>query len=178
MDGHSSNGKDPLCAVLFGLQANRTVETEYFSRMTTASFNGREYGHTGQGFSYLWGAMGANMGGSLAVAEYLKPVRWHLDLSRRTDGSFVYDGAEQYGAGTTADGTYLGASGYYGMNATASYILTYGLPLQRLYITGKNAIPANTLDACQGDQRDRRRDLQAGLPRLHHPPVDRLLERV
>ncbi len=147
MDGHSSNGKDPLCAVLFGLQANRSVETEYFSRMATASFTGREYGHTGQGFSYLWGAMGANMGGPLAVAEYLKKVRWHLDLERRTDGSFVYDGAEQYGAGSTADGTYLGASGYYDMNPTATYILTYGLPLQRLYITGKNAFPANTLDA-------------------------------
>jgi len=147
MDGHSSNGKDPLCAVLFGLQATRPVETEYFARMTTASFTGREYGHTGQGFSYLWGAMGANMGGSLAVAEYLKQVRWHLDLERRTDGSFVYDGQEQYGAGSTADGTYLGASGYYDMNPTATYILTYGLPLQRLYITGKNAIPANTLDA-------------------------------
>jgi autotransporter-associated beta strand protein len=117
--------------------------------MTTASFNGREYGHTGQGFSFLWGAMGANMGGALAVAEYLKPVRWHLDLERRTDGSFVYDGQEQYGAGTTADGTYLGASGYYDLNPTASYILTYSLPLQRLYITGKNAIPANTLDAAK-----------------------------
>ena len=147
MEGHASNGKDPLCAVLFGLQASRTVETEYFSRMATAGFSGREYGHTGQGFSYLWGAMGANMGGSLAVAAYLKNVRWHLDLERRTDGSFVYDGGEQYGAGTTADGTYLGASGYYGMNPTATYILTYGLPLQQLYITGKNAIPANTLDA-------------------------------
>jgi autotransporter-associated beta strand protein len=146
MDGHSSNGKDPLCAVLFGLQDGRTVETEYYSRMTTASFTGREYGHTGQGFSYLWGAMGANMGGASAVAEHLKPVRWHLDLSRRTDGSFAYDGAEQYGAGTTSDGTYLGASGYYGMNATASYVLTYALPLQRLHITGKNANPANTLD--------------------------------
>lgn len=147
MEGHSSNGKDPLCAVLFGLQASRTVETEYFTRMTTASFNGREYGHTGQGFSYLWSGMGANMGGSLAIAEYLKPVRWHLDLERRTDGSFVYDGAEQYGAGKTSDGTYLGSSGYYAMNPTATYVLTFGVPLARLYITGKNAFPANTLDA-------------------------------
>jgi autotransporter-associated beta strand protein len=146
MDGHSPNGKDASCAVLFGLQANRAVETEYFSRMTTAGFTGREYGHTGQGFSYLWGAMGANMGGALAVAEYLKPVRWHLDLSRRTDGSFAYDGQEKYGAGKTTDGTYLGASGYYQMNPTASYILTYSLPLKRLHITGKNANPANTLD--------------------------------
>ena len=147
MEGHSPNGKDASCAVLFGLQADRTAETEYFARMTTAGFNGREYGHTGQGFSYLWGAMGANVGGTLAVAQYLKPVRWHLDLERRTDGSFVYDGQEQFGAGSTADGTYLGKSGYYDINPTASYILTYGLPLQRLYITGKNAIPANTLDS-------------------------------
>jgi len=35
--------------------ANRTVETGYLTRMTTANFNAREYGHTGQGFSYLWG---------------------------------------------------------------------------------------------------------------------------
>jgi hypothetical protein len=143
ISGHSSNGKDPMCAVFFGLQADRAAETEYYARMTTASYRGREYGHTGQGFSYLWSAMGANMGGALAVAEHLKPVRWHLDLSRRTDGSFAYDGAEQYGGGETSDGTYLGASGYYGMNATACYILTYALPLQRLYITGKRDTPAN-----------------------------------
>ncbi len=143
ISGHSSNGKDPMCAVLFGVQSNRAAETEYFSRMSIAGYNGREYGHTGQGFSYLWGALGANMGGTLAVAEHLKPVRWHLDLSRRTDGSFAYDGAEQYGAGSTSDGTYLGASGYSSLNTTASYILTYALPLQRLYITGKRDIPAN-----------------------------------
>ena len=146
ISGHSSNGKDPMCAVLFGLQDGRAAETEYYSRMTIASYRGREYGHTGQGFSYLWSAMGANMGGALAVAEHLNPVRWHLDLSRRTDGSFAYDGGEQYGGGATSDGTYLGASGYYGMNATACYILTYALPLQRLHITGKNTNPANTLD--------------------------------
>lgn len=146
-DSHATNGKDPMCAVFFGLQDNRLAEAEYFTRMSIAGFTGREYGHTGQGFSYLWGAMGANVGGSLATAEYLKKVRWHLDLERRTDGSFIYDGAEQYGAGTTSDGTYLGTSSYHGMNPTAIYILTYALPLQRLYITGKNANPANTLDS-------------------------------
>ncbi|MCE9608611.1 MAG: DUF6288 domain-containing protein [Chthoniobacter sp.] len=149
-NGHASNGKDPMCAVLFGLQANRPLETEYFTRISTAGCTGREYGHTGQGFSYLWGAMGANMGGPAAAAAYLNNVRWHLDLERRTDGSFVYDGGEQYGAGTTSGGTYLGASqSYGGMNATAWYILSYALPLQRLYITGRNANPANTLDAAK-----------------------------
>jgi uncharacterized repeat protein (TIGR02543 family) len=143
LNGHSSNGKDPMCAVFFGLQSGRATEAEYFARMSIASYNGRENGHTGQGFSYLWGALGANMGGALAVAEHLKPVRWHLDLSRRTDGSFAYDGAEQYGAGSTSGGTYLGASGYYGLNTTAGYLLTFSLPLQRLYITGKRDTPAN-----------------------------------
>jgi autotransporter-associated beta strand protein len=147
MDNHTSNGKDASCAVLFGLQAGRSVETEYFARMTTSSFNSREDGHTGPGFSYLWSAMGANMGGSLAAAEHLKQVRWHLDLQRRTDGSFAYDSQEGGGGGTTADGTYLGACGYNDMNPTACYLLTYALPLQRLHITGKNAIPGNTLDA-------------------------------
>lgn len=145
--GHASNGKDSLCAVLFGLQDNRAVETEYFTRMSTAGFTGREYGHTGQGFSYLWGAMGTNMGGPAAVAAYLEKIRWHLDLERRSDGSFVYDGGEQYGAGSTADGTYLGQSAYYGISPTATYVLTYALPLKRLYITGRNAYPANTLDS-------------------------------
>ena len=148
-DGHASNGKDPMCAVLFGLQASRPVEAEYFTRMTVAGCTGREYGHTGQGFSYLWGAMGANMGGPTAVAKYLENIRWHLDLERRTDGSFVYDGAEQYGAGSTADGTYLGACGYNDVSPTSSYILSFAVSLQRLYITGRNAIPANTLSAAK-----------------------------
>lgn len=149
MEGHASNGKDAMCAVLFGLQDKCQIQTEYFTRMTTAGYDGREYGHSGQGFSYLWGAMGVNMGGPAATAAYLKQVRWHLDLARRTDGSFTYDGGEQYGAGKTADGTYLGASGYYDINPTASYILTYALPLQRIYLTGRNLNPANTLDTAK-----------------------------
>ena len=145
VNGHSSNGKDPMCAVLFGLQAGRLVETEYFTRMSVAGFSGREYGHTGQGWSYLWGPLGANMGGPTAVAKFMENVRWHSDLARRTDGSFAYDGVEQYGGGRTADDTYLGASNYYTMNATAIHLLSYAVKLKRLYITGRDLIPANTL---------------------------------
>ena len=149
--GHASNGKDAMCAVLFGMQENRAVQTEYFSRMTTAGFTGREYGHTGQGFSYLWGSLGANMGGPLAVAEYMKNIRWHLDLARRTDGSFCYDGQEQYGGGKTVDGTYLGASGYYAVRPTSSYLLSYAISLNRLYLTGKKDAGSTnyTLNASQ-----------------------------
>lgn len=144
--GHASVGKNDMCALLFGLQTNWTAAAQYFTRMALAGYNAREYGHGGnQGFSYLWGALAANVGGTNALASYLAQVRWHLDLVRRTDGSFTMDGQEQYGPGATLDGTYLGGCDW-AFYSTATYILTYALPLQRLYLTGKNANPANTLD--------------------------------
>ena len=145
--GHASNGKDGMAAVFFGLQANRLAEAEYFARMSVSSWVGREYGHTGQGFSYLWMALGAGMGGDAAAAAHLNKVRWHLDLERRTDGSYVYDGGEQYGGGRTNGGTYLGASSYYGLSPTACFVLTYALPLKRILATGRDANPANVLSA-------------------------------
>lgn len=149
-DSHASNGKDAMCAVLFGLQDERVAETEYFTRLTIASYVARETGHAnGPGFSFLWNAMGACMGGDLAAVEHLRRVRWHLDLERRTDGSFVFDGKEQYGGGATKDGTYLGWSSYGGMNSTACFLLTYSLPLKRLYITGKDLKSAHTLSAAK-----------------------------
>jgi uncharacterized repeat protein (TIGR02543 family) len=143
---HASNGKDAMVAIFFSLLPGREMETEYFSRMSIAGWIGREYGHTGQGLSYYWTALGALMGGPDAASEHLKQVRWHLDLSRRTDGSFAYDGREQFGPGTTSGNTYLGAAGYDGMSANATYLLTYSMPLKRLWITGKNANLAHTLD--------------------------------
>ena len=54
---HDNNGKNAMTAVLFATQGNRTTETQFFAKMVTASYKNREYGHTGQGFSYLWGAL-------------------------------------------------------------------------------------------------------------------------
>jgi hypothetical protein len=142
---HDNNGKNAMTAVMFALQGNRAKETQYFAKMVTASYKNREYGHTGQGFSYLWGALGANTGGPDATAAFVKEASWHLDLVRRCDGSFTYDGGEQYGAGQTDDNTYYGRSGYYGLSPTATYVLTYSLPLKKLCITGKDANQANWL---------------------------------
>ncbi|MCX6929378.1 MAG: DUF6288 domain-containing protein, partial [Verrucomicrobia bacterium] len=128
---------------LFGVQANRIKEAQFFAQMATAGYKNRECGHTGQGFSYLWGALGANMGGTNAVASHLAQVRWHLDMSRRSDGSFVYDGGEQYVCSAVSD--YWGSANYAGVDPTASYVLTYALPKQQLYITGKNANTNNWL---------------------------------
>jgi len=142
---HENNGKNAMAAMMFALPGNRITETQYFAKMVTASYQNREYGHTGQGFSYLWGALGANTGGPAAAVAFFKEASWHLDLVRRCDGSFTYDGGEQYGPGQTDDNTYYGKSGYYGLSPTASYVLTYSLPLKRLCITGRDANQANWL---------------------------------
>jgi len=142
---HDNNGKNAMAAMLFAQQGNRNKETQYFAKMVTASYQNREYGHTGQGFSYLWGALGAATGGPAAASAFFKQASWHFDLVRRCDGSFTYDGGEQYGAGSTHDNTYYGKSGYDGLSPNATYVLTYSLPLKNLCITGKDANKANWL---------------------------------
>jgi len=142
---HENNGKSAMAAVFFGVQGDRVEAARYFAKMATAGYANREYGHTGQGFSYLWGVMGANMGGPAAAAAFVKEAQWHLDLVRRCDGSFTYDGGEQYGPGQTDDNTYWGRSSYDGLSPTACYVLSYAVPLRRLIITGRDARSADWL---------------------------------
>jgi hypothetical protein len=144
---HENNGKSALTAVFFAAQGNQPEATRFFAKMSTAAYANREYGHTGQGFSYLWGALGANMGGPEAAAAFVKEAQWHLDLTRRCDGSFVYDGGEQYGPGKTHDNTYTGKSSYSGLSPNATYVLTYSLPLKKLFITGKEIKKSDFLSA-------------------------------
>ena len=136
---HENNGKNSITAVMFAAIGNKPKETEFFARMATAGYPSREYGHTGQGFSYLWSALGAAVGGPETAAAFFGKCSWHLDLVRRSDGSFTYDGGEQYGAGRTDDNTYYGNSSYNGLSPAATYVLTYALPLKKLVITGRDA---------------------------------------
>jgi len=142
---HENNGKVSMSAVFFALQGNRNKETQFFAKMATAGYRSRECGHTGQGFSYLWSALGANAGGPAAAAAFFKESSWHFDLVRRSDGSFTYDGGEQYGAGKTDDNTYYGKSSYNGLSPNATYVLTYALPMKKLFITGRDPVQANWL---------------------------------
>jgi HEAT repeat protein len=143
---HENNGMNAITAVLFSAMGNKPKETEFFARMATAGYANREFGHTGQGFSYLWSALGAAVGGPETAAGFFRMSSWHYDLVRRSDGSFTYDGAEQYGAGKTDDNTYFGNSSYNGLSPAATYVLTYSLPLKKLVITGRDANPKNWLN--------------------------------
>ena len=142
---HDHNGKTAMATMLFAVQGERIREAQFFAKMVTASYKNREIGHTGQGFSYLWGALGANVGGPAAVAAFFKEASWHFDLVRRCDGSFTYDGGEQYGPGQTDDNTYYGKSSYDGLSPAATYVLTYSLPLKKIYLTGRDSNSANWL---------------------------------
>ena len=44
---HAGNGKESTAALMFALMGDRPVETEYWTRMVVAGYNGRESGHTG-----------------------------------------------------------------------------------------------------------------------------------
>jgi hypothetical protein len=136
---HENNGMNAITAVLFAAMGDKPKDTEAFARMATAGYPNREFGHTGQGFSYLWSALGAAVGGPETAAAFFGKCSWHLDLVRRSDGSFTYDGNEQYGAGHTDDNTYFGNSSYNGLSPAATYVLTYSLPLKKLVITGRDA---------------------------------------
>ena len=142
---HENNGKCSMSAVLFGLQDGRVREAQFFAKMAVAGYRSRECGHTGQGFSYLWSALGANIGGPAATAAFFREASWHLDLVRRCDGTFTYDGGEQYGPGKTDDDTYYGKSSYDGLSPNATYVLTYALPRKKLLITGRDAKAAGGL---------------------------------
>jgi HEAT repeat protein len=126
---HDDNGKSSMTAVAFTLEG-RKPEAQFFAKMVTASYESREWGHTGNGFSYLWGPIAANCGGPKAMAAFMKELRWYYDLARRWDGSFVNVGT---GGGTS--------SAYYAISATGSYMLGYAVPLKKLAITGRNAQP-------------------------------------
>jgi hypothetical protein len=143
---HENNGKNAACALMFGAMGDKPKEAEFFARMATAGFANREYGHTGQGFSYLWSALGAAVGGPETASAFFRKSSWHFDLVRRSDGSFTYDGGEQYSPGKTDDNTYFGNSSYSGLSPAATYVLTYALPLRKLVITGRDADPSGWLD--------------------------------
>jgi Family of unknown function (DUF6288)/HEAT repeats len=127
---HDDNGKSSMTAVAFSLEG-RKPEAQFFSKMVTASYESREWGHTGNGFSYLWGPIAANCGGPKAMAAFMKELRWYYDLARRWDGAFVNVGT---GGGTT--------SAYYAISATGSYMLAYAVPLKKIALTGRDAQPA------------------------------------
>jgi hypothetical protein len=142
---HAGNGKNGIAAVMFDVQ-NHGDGAAFFSRMIVASYGEREMGHTGNYFSYLWGALGAGRAGPAATSAFLNEMRWYYDLARHWDGSFPYQGVDK-------------GDKYNDWDCTGAYLLAYLLPGEKLYMTGKGrhkeaeltgAALADTIEAGRG----------------------------
>ena len=148
--GHDNNGTSGLAAHAFAAQGDRGDDARFWGMMSTASYAGLEYGHTGPFFSFLWGTLGASVAGPKAAAAYFKEIAWHYDLERRHDGSFAYSP----GGGTHEKWSRDNR----GISATGAYLLTFALPKRLLTITGRapnKKIWLNDTDVAQAIQAGR-----------------------
>ncbi|MFK8114384.1 MAG: DUF6288 domain-containing protein [Rubripirellula sp.] len=132
--GHEDNGKCSMAAVLFDLLDDREAAS-YFAKMSTAAYDERERGHTGNFFNLLWAMPAVSRCGPLASAAYWREQSWYYDLGRSWDGRFRYQGSP---VGEEEHGKYAD------FDSAGSYLLAYALPLKSLCLTGKkqSVVPA------------------------------------
>ncbi len=132
--GHEDNGKCSAAVVLFDLLGDREAAA-FYARMSTAAYDERERGHTGNFFNLLWALPGVSRCGPRATGAYWKEQAWYYDLARGWDGRFRYQGSP---AGEEEHGKYTK------WDSTGAYLLAYALPLKSLCLTGKKpcSVPA------------------------------------
>ncbi len=123
---HDNNGSSSHAAIMFSIIGDQQA-AEFFTKMSLASRNDRERGHTGPFFSRLWGPLGAACGGPYATLEFDKMTRWKNELQRRPDGGFIYN----FSLKKEDKGKYRH------WDTTGARLLKYCLPRRQLYITGK-----------------------------------------
>ena len=135
--GHEDNGKCSMAAVLFDLLGDREAAT-YFAKMSTAAYDERERGHTGNFFNILWAMPAVSRCGPLASAAYWREQSWYYDLARGWDSSYRYQGSP---VGEEEHGKYAD------FDSAGSYLLAYALPLKTLYLTGRKSSAVRPLSA-------------------------------
>ena len=142
IENHEDNGKCGMAAVLFNL-LNEPKGAEFFSRMSTASHGaGRDTGHTGNFCNILWAIPGVAQSGPHATGAWMKEFGgWYFDLARRWDASFLHQGPPA----TRTDS-------YPGWDCTGGYLLSYAMPLKKIYLTGKRPSVVPQLDAATAKQ--------------------------
>ncbi len=138
-NGHEDNGKCGMATVLFDLLNDREAAS-YFAKMSTAAYDERERGHTGNFFNILWAMPAVSRCGPLATATYWREQSWYYDLARGNDGSFRYQGSP---VGEEEHGKYAD------FESTGSYLLAYALQRKSLYLTGKRPSSVPVMDEAQ-----------------------------
>jgi len=122
---HDNNGRNSQAAVFFDLAGEKEA-ANFFTRMTLASYNTREGGHTGHFFALQWGALGAARGGKAAANSFAVNTRFLTELERRFDGSSIFQVQ-----------LHTNERAYIGWSTTGQRLMQHCLPRKQLYITGK-----------------------------------------
>jgi len=137
IETHEDNGKCGMASVLFNLRGE-AEGAEFFSRMSVASHGPeRDTGHTGNFFNVLWSLPGVAQSGPHATGPWMQEFgAWYFDLARRWDGTFLHQGPPA-----------MRNDSYPGWDCTGAYLLSYAMPLKKLYLTGRRESSFPPLDA-------------------------------
>jgi hypothetical protein len=137
---HDDNGKCSAAAVMFDYLDDAEAAI-FFGRMATASYGiERETGHTGNFFNMLWALPGVSRLGPEATGAWIGESAWLLDLARRWDYSFPYNGKP------AATG---GEHSYRNWDCTGAYLLGYAVKLKKTRMTGGKASVAEPISRAQ-----------------------------
>jgi len=129
-----NNGTSGLSAIVFGLMGDARGQ-RFFSAMAVASApTGREEGHQGSYWSYLWSTLGAARAGKAGLNAAFAETRYLRTLERRWDGQVI-------------DPSNIGPTKYGSRgDVTGERLLLMSLGRKNTYFTGKNMEVKNPLE--------------------------------
>ncbi len=129
-----NNGTSGLSAIVYGLMGDDRGQ-RFFSGMAVASApTGREEGHQGCYWSFLWSELGAARSGKEGLNAAYAETRYLRTLERRWDGQVI-------------DPSNIGPTKYGSRgDVTGERLLMMSLGRKNLYFTGKNMVVKNPLE--------------------------------
>jgi len=130
----TSNGKNGMAAVAFGLLGAEPA-AQWFARMScSANLLALEGGHTGNFFNQTWSPLGASLAGRENYRNFWSRFNSYRDLARRRDGSFMTQPFPHLREGDLGTGNYV-AKGP--MWTTGGFALSYLASTGRLAVLGR-----------------------------------------
>ncbi len=124
----NNNGMSGLVAVAFALHDNH-AGAEFFSRMSAASHETMETGHTGHFFNQLWTGPGAHIAGPDTTIAFFSETSWLHTMNRKWTGDFTYD------CSTSRNSNFS----YRNLSDAGSHLINHSLGRRALMITGRDA---------------------------------------
>ncbi len=127
----NNNGMSGLGALVFSIHGNKEG-SKFFSRMSAASHQTMEQGHTGHYFNILWTGPGASLAGPEVTSAFFRETKWLAILNRKWNGDFIYSSSDSGNANYS----------YSNLSDAGSYLINHTLPRHTLLITGRDSDPA------------------------------------